>query len=243
MVAAALAGCALRLAFGLFYWNDKPLTHDEREYLSLAGQPGGRPRLRLRRRRSTPAPAAAVRPRAGVSAVSRGHRRRTRRRPPARRCAVKVAQSMLGATGVWIIGLIALPRRRRARRASSRPWLARRLSAARLAAVVRAQRNAVFDGGARLGARAAATPTRRRRATAPRPCARRLAGLLAGVGRSGPPGHALLPAARRALAGGDAPLPAGARARRRRAAGDRAVDRAERPRLRSLRARSRPKAA
>ena len=36
MVAAAIAGCALRLAFGLIYWNDKPLTHDEHEYLALA---------------------------------------------------------------------------------------------------------------------------------------------------------------------------------------------------------------
>ena len=29
-------GLVLRLAFGLVYWTDKPLTHDEREYLSLA---------------------------------------------------------------------------------------------------------------------------------------------------------------------------------------------------------------
>ena len=35
MVAAAIAGCALRLAFGLIYWNDKPLTHHEHEYLAL----------------------------------------------------------------------------------------------------------------------------------------------------------------------------------------------------------------
>jgi 4-amino-4-deoxy-L-arabinose transferase-like glycosyltransferase len=36
IVAAAAAGLALRLAFGLLYWIDKPLTHDEREYLGLA---------------------------------------------------------------------------------------------------------------------------------------------------------------------------------------------------------------
>src|SRR5688500_1294799 len=34
--AAAMVGLALRLAFGLVYWKDKPLTHDEREYLALA---------------------------------------------------------------------------------------------------------------------------------------------------------------------------------------------------------------
>ncbi len=34
--AAAVVALVLRLAFGLFYWTGKPLTHDEREYLSLA---------------------------------------------------------------------------------------------------------------------------------------------------------------------------------------------------------------
>ena len=33
---AAIGGCLLRLAFGLGYWTDKPLTRDELEYLSLA---------------------------------------------------------------------------------------------------------------------------------------------------------------------------------------------------------------
>jgi hypothetical protein len=36
ILVAALAGLLLRLAFGLTYWTDKPLTHDEREYLALA---------------------------------------------------------------------------------------------------------------------------------------------------------------------------------------------------------------
>lgn len=36
VLAAACAALVLRLGFGLFYWTDKPLTHDEREYLSLA---------------------------------------------------------------------------------------------------------------------------------------------------------------------------------------------------------------
>jgi 4-amino-4-deoxy-L-arabinose transferase-like glycosyltransferase len=33
---AVAVGLLLRLAFGLGYWTDKPLTHDEREYLTLA---------------------------------------------------------------------------------------------------------------------------------------------------------------------------------------------------------------
>ena len=36
IIAAAGVALLLRLAFGLFYWTGKPLTHDEREYLSLA---------------------------------------------------------------------------------------------------------------------------------------------------------------------------------------------------------------
>ncbi|MEO5895898.1 MAG: hypothetical protein ABIS06_09375 [Vicinamibacterales bacterium] len=36
IMAAAAAAVLLRLLFGLLYWTGKPLTHDEREYLSLA---------------------------------------------------------------------------------------------------------------------------------------------------------------------------------------------------------------
>jgi 4-amino-4-deoxy-L-arabinose transferase-like glycosyltransferase len=36
LIAAALLGVALRLAFGLGYWTDRPLTRDELEYFSLA---------------------------------------------------------------------------------------------------------------------------------------------------------------------------------------------------------------
>ena len=36
LVAAALLGLVLRAGFGLIYWQDRPLTHDEREYLALA---------------------------------------------------------------------------------------------------------------------------------------------------------------------------------------------------------------
>jgi 4-amino-4-deoxy-L-arabinose transferase-like glycosyltransferase len=36
VLAAAAAGLAARLGFGLLYWVNKPMTHDEREYLALA---------------------------------------------------------------------------------------------------------------------------------------------------------------------------------------------------------------
>ena len=36
ILAAACAALVLRLGFALLYWTDKPLTHDEREYLALA---------------------------------------------------------------------------------------------------------------------------------------------------------------------------------------------------------------
>jgi len=36
VAAAAAAGLVLRLVFALGYWVEKPLTHDEREYLALA---------------------------------------------------------------------------------------------------------------------------------------------------------------------------------------------------------------
>jgi hypothetical protein len=43
--AAVAAGLLLRLAFGLGYWTGKPLTHDEREYLTLAANIAHGPRL------------------------------------------------------------------------------------------------------------------------------------------------------------------------------------------------------
>ncbi|HET9194978.1 MAG TPA: hypothetical protein VFO21_18985, partial [Vicinamibacterales bacterium] len=36
VLAAVVTGLVLRLAFSTLYWVDKPLTHDEREYLALA---------------------------------------------------------------------------------------------------------------------------------------------------------------------------------------------------------------
>lgn len=104
ILAAAVAGLVLRLAFGLLYWTGKPLTHDEREYLALAqslsegrgltypeghevgtGQQFGRAPL-------YPAFLSLLGADARVTSA------------PAR---VKIAQAALGALAVWMIGLLA----------------------------------------------------------------------------------------------------------------------------------------
>jgi hypothetical protein len=106
LVAAAAAGLVLRLAFGFVYWVGKPLTHDEHEYLALArslasghgfvyddahdsgtaqqfGRAPGYPLLLAALDAGRPVPAST----------------------PAR---VKIAQSLIGAWTVWLIGVIAL---------------------------------------------------------------------------------------------------------------------------------------
>jgi 4-amino-4-deoxy-L-arabinose transferase-like glycosyltransferase len=105
IVAVAALGFVLRLLFALFYWIDKPLTHDEREYLALAG---------------------SIASGAGFvydEALETGTAQRFGRAPgyplflamldagrpmpassPAR---VKIAQSAVGAAIVWLIGLLA----------------------------------------------------------------------------------------------------------------------------------------
>ena len=68
ILAAAVLGLILRLAFGFFYWTDKPLTHDEREYLTLAqslAEGRGFTLSRRARRRH----GAAVRTRTGIPGI------------------------------------------------------------------------------------------------------------------------------------------------------------------------------
>jgi hypothetical protein len=106
LIAAAAAGLALRLAFGFFYWVDKPLTHDENEYLTLArGVVSG---LGLvyddaheagTAQRFGRAPAYPL----FLAALDAG-----RPVPTSTPARVKVAQSLIGALTVWLIGLIAL---------------------------------------------------------------------------------------------------------------------------------------
>lgn len=120
LLAAALLGFVLRAAFGLIYWQDRPLTHDEREYLALAsnlaaghgfaqnlanepaesdseGAPGVQ---RFGRAPMYPlflAPIVAFNP-----ALRDG------RMPDDVPDAVKVVQSIVGAIGVLLIGLIGM---------------------------------------------------------------------------------------------------------------------------------------
>jgi 4-amino-4-deoxy-L-arabinose transferase-like glycosyltransferase len=104
--AAALAALLLRLAFGFLYWVDRPLTHDEHEYLTLA--------------RSLAAGQGFV----YDTAVESGTAQRFGRAPgyPLFLAAldagrpipsstppiVKLVQSFAGAITVWLIGSIAL---------------------------------------------------------------------------------------------------------------------------------------
>jgi 4-amino-4-deoxy-L-arabinose transferase-like glycosyltransferase len=120
LLAAALLGFVLRAAFGLLYWQDRPLTHDEREYLALAsnlaagrgfaqdlpnephesdgeGAPGIQ---RFGRAPMYPlflAPIVAFNP-----ALREG------RMPDDVPDAVKVMQSLVGAIGVFLIGAIGV---------------------------------------------------------------------------------------------------------------------------------------
>jgi 4-amino-4-deoxy-L-arabinose transferase-like glycosyltransferase len=105
IVVAVAAGLALRLAFGLLYWNDKPLTHDEREYLALAdGLAAGRgltydPALdtgtaqQFGRAPGYPVFLAAL----GAGQIDADRAPRT----------VQIAQAFVGALTIWLIALVA----------------------------------------------------------------------------------------------------------------------------------------
>ena len=105
IVASVAAGVLLRLAFGLFYWVDRPLTHDEREYLALArsvargdgfvypsDEPSPGTGQRFGRAPAYPVFLAAL----GVSDLVAHVPRR-----------VKVAQAFVGGLGIWLIAALA----------------------------------------------------------------------------------------------------------------------------------------
>ena len=112
IAAALVTGLVLRLAFGLGYWIDKPLTLDEQEYLLLAQS--------LAEGRGLAYPTPAVKPGgarhferppgyplflAGVITLSGGFADvRTDAGVPV---SVKVVQSVVGVVGVLLIALIA----------------------------------------------------------------------------------------------------------------------------------------
>jgi 4-amino-4-deoxy-L-arabinose transferase-like glycosyltransferase len=105
LIVWAVAGLVLRLAFALFYWTGQPLSHDEREYLALArslargdgfvypaDEPAPGTAQRFGRAPGYPVFLAAL------------HDIEPHDAAPAR---VKIAQSIAGAFGVWLIGMIA----------------------------------------------------------------------------------------------------------------------------------------
>ena len=118
---AVAAGLVLRLAFGFGYWVNKPLTHDEREYLSLAhniaagrgftypAPPAGEPEPeRFGRAPVYPLFLAAIDSLyPGDDAVP----------------AVKAVQAALGAFGIWMVACVA-GRVSGVRGATAAAWLA-----------------------------------------------------------------------------------------------------------------------
>ena len=105
LLAASALGLVVRLAFGLGYWIDQPLTRDEREYLSLArGLAAGRGFVYdaevlsgsqdpFGRAPGYPAFLALV---GGGRAVT-----------PSVPASVKITQAIVGAAGVFLVGLLA----------------------------------------------------------------------------------------------------------------------------------------
>ena len=101
---AAAVGLALRLIFGLLYWVDKPLTHDEQEYLALAES------LAEGRGFTYPQPTSGTAAQFGrapgypafLAIIGAG---RTATSAPA---SVKIAQALVGALTIWLLALAAM---------------------------------------------------------------------------------------------------------------------------------------
>ena len=105
LVAAAALGLGLRLAFGLMYWVDQPLTRDEREYLSLArGLASGRGFVYDADVLSGPQDPFGRAPGYPVFLALVGGGRSVTNAVPA---SVKIAQSVVGAGGVLLVGILA----------------------------------------------------------------------------------------------------------------------------------------
>ena len=106
---ALVGGLALRLAFGLGYWVDKPLTHDQQEYLALArslatGQgfrypPSAAGDIELERFGRAPG--------YPVFLALVGGRAILDTDPQTSPATVKIAQSVVGAIGVIVIAALA----------------------------------------------------------------------------------------------------------------------------------------
>jgi hypothetical protein len=111
MAAALVVGLGLRLAFGLGYWVDKPLTLDEQEYLLLAhnladgrGFSYARPDSGLSTGRHVGRAPLYPLFLAGLGLAVPGSAIRADRLPNAVPPDVKVAQALLGCGLVWLVG-------------------------------------------------------------------------------------------------------------------------------------------
>ena len=105
VVAAAAVGLLLRLAFGLFYWVDQPLTHDEREYLALARSLVRGEGLHYPPDEPAPGTGQQFGRAPGYPAfLALLHVSRPVEHVPAR---VQIAQSIVGACGILLIAAIA----------------------------------------------------------------------------------------------------------------------------------------
>ncbi len=111
--AAVAAGLVLRAAFALGYWTGKPLTHDEREYLALAAGvaqgrgfthdlPGEPADPDVQRFGRAPVYPLFLAPLTWTSAALRAGRL-----PDEVPAAVKIAQAVVGAMGIWFVAAIA----------------------------------------------------------------------------------------------------------------------------------------
>jgi 4-amino-4-deoxy-L-arabinose transferase-like glycosyltransferase len=104
LIGAAIAGLALRLAFGLLYWVDKPLTRDEREYLSLARSLAAGRGFVYDVAEGGPQDPFGRAPGYPAFLVLAGGGRSSSESVPT---SVKASQAVIGAVGVLLVGAIA----------------------------------------------------------------------------------------------------------------------------------------
>jgi 4-amino-4-deoxy-L-arabinose transferase-like glycosyltransferase len=113
VLGAVAFGLALRLAFGLLYWNGKPLTHDEREYLALAANVWAGRGFTSDLPLEPPHPLvdrfgrAPLYPLVLAPVVATDPDLRAGRLPADVPTSVKVVQALVGAATVWLIALVA----------------------------------------------------------------------------------------------------------------------------------------
>ncbi|MGE5199330.1 MAG: hypothetical protein ACM3H9_06795 [Rhodospirillaceae bacterium] len=107
---AVAVGIAARLAFSLGYWVGKPLTHDEREYLLLAGNIAAGRGFAYLQADGNLAPGEHFGRAPAYPAFLAGVMRLTGARPEASAPplrAIRVAQAALGGVIVWLVAWLA----------------------------------------------------------------------------------------------------------------------------------------